>query len=107
MSKLKGKTDEQMSSYLNLVLSGCATRSVALRAAGKGYHYVVDGGGRPLFEPLLSTADVAKFLSDGSVPSLKDGKTWEPSTLSTPSRIVKDDGSEVLGSVEGADFCRN
>ncbi|XP_075526576.1 liver carboxylesterase 1-like [Dermacentor variabilis] len=106
MSKLKGKSDEQMSSYLNLVLSGCATRSVALRAADKGYHYVVDGGGRPLFEPLLGTADVAKFLSDGSVPSLKDGKTWEPATLSTPSRIVKDDGSEVLGSVEGAEFCR-
>ncbi|KAH7974103.1 hypothetical protein HPB49_010113 [Dermacentor silvarum] len=105
LKKLEGKTDEQLATYLNLVLSGCATRTVARRAVDKGYHYIIDGGDRPLFEPLLSTADVAKFMSDGSVPSLKDGNIWKPWNLSQASRIIKDDGSEVLGSVEGVEFC--
>ncbi|KAH6923208.1 hypothetical protein HPB50_024871 [Hyalomma asiaticum] len=95
-NQVKGKTEEEFFTYLNLALSGCATNTVARKAKDQGYHYMINGGGRPLFEPLLSIADVAKFLTRGSVPSLKAGNTWESLQQSNASRIIKDDGSEVL-----------
>ncbi|KAL1443884.1 hypothetical protein MTO96_030146, partial [Rhipicephalus appendiculatus] len=106
MGLVKGMTEDEVFDYLNLALSGCATRTVAQKAADKGYHYLVNGTGRPLFEPLLSTADVVKFLSDGTVPSLKDGSAWLPWSQSNATRIVKDDGSEVLDSVKVAAGCK-
>nr|XP_037272752.1 uncharacterized protein LOC119164636 [Rhipicephalus microplus] len=65
MGLVKGMTEDELFDYLNLALSGCATRTVAQTASDKGYHYLVNGTGRPLFQPLLSTADVIKFLSNG------------------------------------------
>ncbi|KAL3186997.1 hypothetical protein MRX96_026092 [Rhipicephalus microplus] len=106
MGLVKGMTEDELFDYLNLALSGCATRTVAQTASDKGYHYLVNGTGRPLFQPLLSTADVIKFLSNGSVPSLKDGSAWLPWTQSNATRVVEDDGSEVLDSVKVAAGCK-
>ncbi|KAK8759031.1 hypothetical protein V5799_003336 [Amblyomma americanum] len=62
--QLKGGDEETKLVLLAQAVSGCATRSAA-RSTSRGYHYVVDGGAQPLFEPVLSTAAVAQYLSEG------------------------------------------
>ncbi|XP_077520352.1 uncharacterized protein LOC144130264 [Amblyomma americanum] len=101
---LQAKDDEARLRFLALAISGCSARTVALSAL-HGYHYVVDSGGQPLFEPLLNTADVAQFLSDGRVPSLKNGEAWLPAVNATRSLFAN--GTEVLDSVTVATKCRS
>ncbi|KAL1483705.1 hypothetical protein MTO96_012503, partial [Rhipicephalus appendiculatus] len=98
LKRLSNDTDAQLLRYLTSIMSACATRTIVQRATDRGYHYVVNGGDRPLFEPLLGIDDVATFISHGTVPSLKDGKPWIPWPIANDSRIINDDGSEVLDS---------
>ncbi|KAL3187019.1 hypothetical protein MRX96_026113 [Rhipicephalus microplus] len=65
LKRLSTNSDAQLLGNLSLIMSGCATRTIARQATDRGYHYVVNGGDRPLFEPLLGIDDVARFLSHG------------------------------------------
>ncbi|XP_077522950.1 para-nitrobenzyl esterase-like [Amblyomma americanum] len=99
--QLKGGDEETKLVLLAQAVSGCATRSAA-RSASRGYHYVVDGGAQPLFEPVLSTAAVAQYLSEGKVPKLKSGEAWPPSEKG--SRFLFSNGTEVIATAPICDL---
>ncbi|XP_077497890.1 uncharacterized protein LOC144108557 [Amblyomma americanum] len=101
---LKGGSFDDTMLQLAAAVSGCGTRKAA-RQASHGYHYMVDSGSRPLFEPILSTAEVAQFLSQGKVPSLKEGHAWPPAKEG--SRFLFTNGTEVTGSVKLCDELAN
>ncbi|XP_077547648.1 uncharacterized protein LOC144159859 [Haemaphysalis longicornis] len=69
-----------------LLMVGCDTRRL-VEAAVKGYHYVTDGAGRPLFEPVLDMDAVASFLKEGTLPKMKNGDPWEPWQSNNTTRI--------------------
>lgn len=92
-----GLDDEGKLMLLAQAVSGCSTRAAAL-SASHGHHYVVDGGVQPLFEPLLSTAGVAQFLSKGKVPNLKRGEAWPP--VQNGSRYLFSNGTEVIDTAQ-------
>ncbi|XP_077497891.1 uncharacterized protein LOC144108558 [Amblyomma americanum] len=93
---IKGSGFENSILQLAAAISGCGTRTFA-RKAERGFHYMVDSGSRPLFEPMLSTAEVVQFLSQGTVPTLRNGKAWP--LAKHVSRYIFANGTETTGSV--------
>ncbi|XP_072140681.1 acetylcholinesterase-like [Dermacentor andersoni] len=59
------KNESDIVRLLAMLMSGCDTHRIAQGAQKAGYHYVTEGSGKTLFEPLLDVEALAAFLKDG------------------------------------------
>ncbi|KAL1424486.1 hypothetical protein MTO96_020124 [Rhipicephalus appendiculatus] len=95
----KPKNESDIVRLLAMLMSGCDTHRIAKGASKAGYHYVTQGSGRTLFEPVLDVDVLAAFLKDGTVPVLKGNIAWHPMTPDNQaSRVVFADGTDVMDS---------
>nr|XP_037272834.1 acetylcholinesterase-like [Rhipicephalus microplus] len=51
--------------FLAMLMSGCDTHRIAKSASKAGYHYITEGPGRTLFEPVLDVDVLIAFLKNG------------------------------------------
>ncbi|KAL3242724.1 hypothetical protein MRX96_002493 [Rhipicephalus microplus] len=51
--------------FLAMLMSGCDTHRIAKSASKAGYHYIMEGPGRTLFEPVLDVDVLTAFLKNG------------------------------------------
>ncbi|KAL3254191.1 hypothetical protein MRX96_054290 [Rhipicephalus microplus] len=51
--------------FLAMLMSGCDTHRIAKSASKAGYHYITEGPGRTLFEPVFDVDVLIAFLKNG------------------------------------------
>ncbi|KAH7964158.1 hypothetical protein HPB51_027603 [Rhipicephalus microplus] len=92
--------------FLAMLMSGCDTHRIAKSASKAGYHYITEGPGRTLFEPVLDVDVLAAFLETGTVPELKGNVVWHPMTPSDQaSHVVLANGTDVMDNRTISEAC--
>ncbi|XP_037498253.1 uncharacterized protein LOC119371863 [Rhipicephalus sanguineus] len=101
------KNESDIARLLAMLMSGCDTHRIAKGASKAGYHYITQGSGRTLFEPVLDVDVLAAFLKDGTVPVLKGNIVWHPMTPNDEaSRVVFANDTDVMDSRTLPDVCQ-
>ncbi|KAH6921506.1 hypothetical protein HPB50_001987 [Hyalomma asiaticum] len=93
------KTETDIVQLLGMLMSGCDTYRIARDASRAGYHYITEGSGRTLFEPVLDVDALAAFLKDGRAPVRNGMNAWHPVTPThESSRVVFPNGTDGQGN---------
>ncbi|XP_065292109.1 uncharacterized protein [Dermacentor albipictus] len=102
------KNESDIVGLLAMFMSGCDTHRIAQGAQKAGYHYITEGSGKTLFEPLLDVEALAAFLKDGSVRTRNGISTWRPVTSTEEAtHVVLANGTDVMDSRPISQACQD
>ncbi|KAK8777455.1 hypothetical protein V5799_029200 [Amblyomma americanum] len=101
------ETEEHLMRFISMLMSGCDTHRLARTASQRGCHYITDGVGKTLFEPVLDTEAVAAFITNGTTPNLRSGKPWPSVKFNGSTRVLFANNTETLDTRLVSEACQD